>query len=120
MRYTGEEIGTLTNLKRPLRKLAHGFLSPPTPLVFLLLLLLFLNARQAGWGENYEREWDMLTNCMGMAFEEDKIMRVKIAKFEQDLQVLKLEVGLHCCCCCCCGSISSADSTPLAPTVHSV
>lgn len=73
--------------------------------MFLLLFLLFLDACQAGWGDNYEREWDMLTNCMGMAFEEEKIMRVKIAKFEQDLQVLKLEVGRNCCC----GSVSSVD-----------
>ncbi|CAB1110135.1 unnamed protein product [Ectocarpus sp. CCAP 1310/34] len=41
----------------------------------------------------------MLTNCMGMAFEEDKIMRVKIAKFEQDLQVLKLEADMDASSC---------------------
>lgn len=35
----------------------------------------------------------MLTNCMGMAIEEERVVRVKIAKLELDLQILKLEVG---------------------------
>lgn len=48
---------------------------------------------KGGWGENYDREWDMLSNCMSMAIEEERIQRVKIAKLEQDLQILKLEVG---------------------------
>lgn len=53
---------------------------------------------KGGWGENYDREWDMLSNCMSMAIEEERIQRVKIAKLEQDLQILKLEVGCGIWC----------------------
>lgn len=56
-----------------------------------LLRLSFL-AGQAGWAENYDKEWDMLTNCMAMAVEEERVIQVKIAKLEQDLQILRLEV----------------------------
>ncbi|CAM9629410.1 unnamed protein product [Scytosiphon promiscuus] len=46
----------------------------------------------AGWGENYDREWDMLTNCASMAIEEQRMIKVKIAKLERDLEILKLEI----------------------------
>lgn len=59
---------------------------------------LFVLSIEGGWGENYDREWDMLTNCMGMAVEEERVVRVKIAKLELDLQILKLEVGHHRYC----------------------
>lgn len=34
----------------------------------------------------------MLTNCMAMAIEEERILKVKVAKLDQKLQILRLEV----------------------------
>lgn len=46
----------------------------------------------AGWAENFDNEWDMLTNCMSMAVEEERMLKVKAGKLEEELQTLKLEV----------------------------
>lgn len=37
----------------------------------------------------------MLMNCIAMALEEERMIRVKIAKLEGDLQLLKLEVRVR-------------------------
>lgn len=61
------------------------------PADFAFLLFNFV-ACVAGWGENYDREWDMLTNCGSMAIEEERIIKVKVAKLERHLDILRLEV----------------------------
>lgn len=54
---------------------------------------VIVGAYEAGWAENYDREWDMLTNCISMAIEEERIIKLKIEKLQEDLQILKLEVS---------------------------
>eukprot|EP00752_Nemacystus_decipiens_P018220 g16349.t1 len=62
------------------------------PRVERLIENLTVQDMAGGWGENYDREWDMLSSCMSMAVEEERIVQVKIAKLELDLQILKLEI----------------------------
>lgn len=37
----------------------------------------------------------MLSNCMSMAMEEERVLQVRVAKLEGDLQMLRLEVIIY-------------------------
>lgn len=45
-----------------------------------------------GWGENYEREWHMLSNCSVMAREEVRLLKIKIRDAEEAQRSLSIEL----------------------------
>lgn len=46
-----------------------------------------------GWAENFDLEWDMLVNCISLAREEERMMKVKVADLEEELGMLRLEAS---------------------------